>query len=111
MKKEVNNKGLKRIKRNIQQKPSFVEHARTPAKEMTIQQQKKKKLVVWFADAPEPLVIKVKLDTKNGKPLVITIKSSKSVNAASSIDHSFQAVPIGLIHWWFIMWKVNRPES
>lgn len=56
-------------------------------------QLQKKKLVVRLTDTPEPFMIKVKLDTKKGKPLVISTKSSNSVNTASLVNQLGQAVP------------------
>ena len=52
----------------------------------TIGQQQKKKLVVRLADKTEPFKVKVKFDRKKSKPLIISIKSSKSVNVASPVN-------------------------
>lgn len=51
-----------------------------------IGQRQKEKLVVRFADKPEPFKVKVKPDREKNKPLVISTKSSKSVNATSPVD-------------------------
>lgn len=44
--------------------------------------------MVQFADPPEPLMIKVKYESKRDKPLIITTKSLKSVNTTSSKKQS-----------------------
>ena len=65
-------------------------------------QQQKKKLVVWFVDTPEPFTIKVKSDMKKTKHLIISAKSSKSVNVASSVNRLDQE-----IHWSYLLWAPN----
>ena len=86
--------------RSKQQKPnakkSSVEASMAESAKVSDHQQRKK-LVVRFADTPEPITIKVKPDMKKGKPLIIPAKSSKSVNVASLINQSDQEVP------WFDM--------
>ena len=62
-----------------QQKSSVKKHAvetSTSELDKVSNHQQKKKLVVRFADTPEPFTIKVKLDMKKGKPLIISAKSS-----------------------------------
>ena len=49
--------------------------------------------MVWFVDTPEPFTIKVKPDTKKGKPLVISTKSSESINAASLVSQLGRDAP------------------
>ena len=82
--------------RSKQQKPnakkSSVEASMAESAKVSDHQQRKK-LVVRFADTPEPITIKVKPDMKKGKPLIIPAKSSKSVNVASLINQSDQEVP------------------
>ena len=63
-------------------KKSLVEVGMAKPAKISVQRQKKK-LVVRFADTPEPFVINVKPNTKKGKLLVISTKSFKSINAAS----------------------------
>lgn len=53
----------------------------------------KKRLVVRFANTPEPFMVKVRPDTKKGEPLVTSTKSSKSVHVASSVNQSSREVP------------------
>lgn len=67
-----------------------------------LSQQQKKKLVVRFADTPEPFTIKVKHDMKKSKPLVISAKTSKTVNVASPTNQLDQE-----IHWSDMSWALN----
>ena len=62
--------------------------ASTAESTKVLNHQQKKKLVVRFADTPEPFMIKVKPDRKKSKPLIIFAKYSKLINVASAIDRS-----------------------
>ena len=55
-------------------------------------QWQKEKPVVQFADKYEPFKVKVKPDREKTKPLIISTKSSKSVNVASPVDWLHQGV-------------------
>ena len=71
-----------------QQKPSVKKHVMEVGvveSAKVLDHQQKKKLAVWFAYALDPFTIKVKPDMK-GKPLIISAKSSKSVNVASLVN-------------------------
>ena len=68
----------------------------------TMCQQQKKKPVVRFIDKPEPFKVKVQPDREKSKPLIISTKSSKSVNVAYPVNRLYQE-----ICWYDLLWALS----